>query len=368
MAKRKRNTTDEIKAALSGDMPKDPPVKASDLLSTGSTLLNLACSGRTIGGFPRGRVVLIVGDSDSGKTFISLTCLAEAANDSRFDDYLLIHDDAEGGALMDMTKFFGQKGAARIKAPNYTKEGVPIHSATIEDFYDTIESLQDAGRPFIYVMDSVDVLTSEAEVKTLKKQKKARQDDEEGKGDYGDGKARINSRRLRVVTNRLRETGSILILINQTRDNIGFTAKFQPKTRSGGRALKFYARLEMWLSSVGTVKKTIRGKPRKLGIISKIDIQKNSLTGRKRTVLVPVLYSSGIDDLGSCIDFLLEEKVLTGKEGNLKAPDFNFEGSKEKLIRHIEREGLEKELHLMVSATWKEIEKASELKRKPRYE
>src|SRR5690606_8689584 len=149
---------------------------------------------------------------------------------------------------------------------------------------------------------------------------------EEEIGSYGDSKAKINSTRLRVVANRLRETGSILVIINQTRDNIGFTSRFQPKTRSGGHALKFYSRLELWLSPGGTIKKTVKGKQRKLGIKTNVKIEKNHITGRRRTVTVPILYSSGIDDVGANVDYLVEEGLWKERKGVIEAPDFDFEG------------------------------------------
>ena len=62
--------------------------------------------------------------------------------------------------------------------------------------------------------------------------------DQEG-GSYGTEKAKINSERLRPVVNALRKNGSILILISQSRDRIGFGAKFDPKTRGGGNAPTF---------------------------------------------------------------------------------------------------------------------------------
>jgi len=70
-------------------------------------LLNLACTGNPNGGFFKGHYFQIVGDSTSGKTFLSLTCLAEANINKHFEDYRFIFDDGEGGALMDLTKFFG---------------------------------------------------------------------------------------------------------------------------------------------------------------------------------------------------------------------------------------------------------------------
>ena len=61
-------------------------------VSTGSTLLNLACSDHPRIGFLMGGYYYLVGDSASGKTFLSLTCFAEACINPAFDNYRLIFD------------------------------------------------------------------------------------------------------------------------------------------------------------------------------------------------------------------------------------------------------------------------------------
>jgi len=76
---------DDVKIGLRKKQKKES-ISDSNLLSTGSTLLNLACSGRVNGGFLKGFYYFIVGDSKSGKTFLSLTCLAEASINKDFDD------------------------------------------------------------------------------------------------------------------------------------------------------------------------------------------------------------------------------------------------------------------------------------------
>ena len=57
---------------------------AKDFVSTGSTLLNLACTGFPDRGFAKGYYYFIVGDSESGKTWLALTCLAEASINKNF--------------------------------------------------------------------------------------------------------------------------------------------------------------------------------------------------------------------------------------------------------------------------------------------
>jgi len=346
-------------------------ISQKDLLSTGSTLLNIACSGRHNGGFVKGHYFYIVGDSASGKTFLTWTCLAEASINSAFDDYRFIMDDVEGGSLMSIKKFFGERVAERVEAP--MKGG--RSSQTVEDFYYNIDDALRDGRPFIYILDSMDALDSEdAEKKFLQQKNASRRKrtpgtDKEEKvaGSYGDGKAKKNSQNIRRVVNRLKDTGSILIIISQTRDNIGFTSRFEPKTRGGGKALKFYASHEIWSSIKMRIKRKVNGKDRKIGIICRCDVKKNRLTGEEATVEIPIYTSFGIDDVGACVDFLIEEGHWTERMKVINATEFDFSGKRETLIRHIEKNGLEKELRILVTDVWEEIKQGCAIKRKFRY-
>lgn len=350
----------QLKEALRAK-PKPKRIPSKNLLSTGSTLVNLACSGRSAGAFYKGGYFLIVGDSDSGKSFISMTCLGQAAKSKRFKNYRFIHDNAEGGVLMDIAHFFGADVESRLEEPD---RGI---SEYVEDFYSNLDAAYNRDEPFIYILDSMDVLEAKADAKKAKAARRAADKGQEIAGSYGTEKAKQNSAGLRKARKMLKKNGSILIIISQTRDNIGFGAKFNPRTRSGGRALKFFARLELWLSSVGNITKTVRGKNRQLGIRSKIQVQKNHITGKKGSVEIPIYHSYGIDDLGSCVDYLIDEGHWTKRKSTIKAPEFDFEGKVEKLIRHIEENNLEKELQEIVSNVWTEIEDACTLRRNPRY-
>jgi len=339
--------------------------KRDDFVGTGSTLLNLACSGRAFGGFAKGHYYLFVGDSSSGKTFDCLTCFAEAANNPAFDDYRLIYDDVEHGALMDFEKFFGKKTAERVEAPKVDKDGEPIYSTTAEDFYYNLDDALKEGKPFIYVLDSENALSSGSEESKFAEQKEAYEKGKDAAGSYGDGKAKTHSQNLRRICAALRDSKSILIIISQTRDNIGFG--FEKKTRSGGKALKFYATLEMWSSVEGKIKKTVAGKPRNIGVHTLIQVKKNRFTGKDRTASIDIYHSIGIDDVGANIDYLVEEKIWINTKGRIKATDFSIEGSKEDIVSHVEQNGLEKKLSLLVARRWREIEEACTVERKKRY-
>lgn len=357
---------EKLKQELTEKRKKETPIPAKDLLSTGSTLLNLALSGKPQGGLTKGRYFFFVGDSSSGKSFLCLTCLAEAALSKSFKDYRFIYDNAEDGILMDMKAFFGPTVANKLEPPKLVK-GEPVYSETLDDFYFHLDDAYLAGKPFIYILDSMDALSTEEEIAKAKEKKSAKGKAREVTGSYGTSKAKGNSAGIREALPKLRKLDSILIVISQTRDNIGFGAQFNPKTRSGGHALRFYATCEIWSSIKKHIKKPYKGKDRELGILSQIKVKKNRITGRERTVEIPIFHSMGIDDVGSMVDYLVEESHWSESKGVISTQGWITEMKREALIRHIEREDLERELKVIVTSVWNEIEEAVSVKRKSRY-
>jgi recA bacterial DNA recombination protein len=367
-----KDDLESVKKSLAAKRPAGK-LLPQDMLSTGSTLLNLACSGRPTAGFAKGQYYFLVGDSSSGKSWLSLSCLAEATFNKNYDQYRLIQDDAEGGTLMDFEKYFGKRVAARVEPPD-TRNGDPVYSKTVEDFYFNLDRAFGDGRPFVYVLDSMDCLTTLADLEKFTdrrvahdKVRKAGGSPEDLAGSYGTAKAKLNSNSMPSVIARLKQTGSILIIIAQTRDNIG-TFTMEKKTRSGGHALKFYACLELWSSVKGPIKKTVRGKDRQLGIHALVRVKKNRQTGRDRRVVIPIYHSFGIDDVGGNVDYLLEEGHWKKKGSTISAPEFEFEGNREQLVAHVEEQDMERRLQMLVARVWNEIEEACEIPRKFRYE
>ena len=238
-AVKKVDTKDIVAEMTKPKKKKSNPLSKRKLLSTGSTLLNLACSDNPLGGFVKGKYFFLVGDSSSGKTWLSLTCLAEANISKYFSNYRFIYDNGEDGALMDMERFFGKGVAKKMEPPAGIKKK-PIYSKTAQDFYynldDALKHAKEHDEPFIYILDSENSLTSDQEEEKFDEQKKANRSGKEITGTFGDGKAKIHSSHMRKIIGPLGETGSILIVISQTRDNLGFG--FEKKTRSGGKALK----------------------------------------------------------------------------------------------------------------------------------
>jgi len=336
-----------------------------ELVPTGSTIFNLECSGHIEGAFKLGKMVNLIGDSSSGKTFFGFTIFAECDLLPRFDKFKFIYDDVEAANEFDLEELFGKSCSDRIDES--------IRSKTVEGFNDNIARLLDKGEPFIYILDSFDALTSEAAMVKDEENRKAREKGNITKGDYGDGKPKVFSRFCSMRIQDLSDTGSVLIVISQTRDNMGFGAQFNPKTRSGGKALKFYAFFEIWLACA---KKEKQGKRTTVTNVQ-AKITKNKLTGHHGEVYFPILNDYGVDNLKSCINFLIDEGDWTGTPGAVNTKGFleptkTLQGKLKHpsitvIIKHIEDNDLENDLFDLCQYTYEQIMLALKPNRKRKY-
>lgn len=344
---------------------KQSHAQSKGYLNTGSTMLNLAISDDVNGGFPVGTVNNVIGDSSSGKTFLCMTSLACACQDPRFKDHEKIHDDAEHADNFNRTKLFGSS-ARQIVAPAVDEDGEPESSSLIEDVESFVYARTDANKPFVYVLDSMDSLSCKAELKASEERIKAFREGKEPKGSYGMQKAKLIGEFLRKSVKGIRRSDSCILIISQTRDNIN-PMSFVTQSRSGGRALKFYSSTEIWMAECSKLMKTVNGKPVELGIVTKIKIKKNKVTGKRRVIELPIYYDYGIDDIGSCVDFLMNEKHWKKDKNSVVAPEFGFKGMREKLISHIEDGNHEDKLKSIVQGVWNDVEDSLKIGRKPRF-
>jgi len=340
------------------------PQRTEEYLSLGCPLLNLAVSGDWRRGLLKGTYMFYAGDSSSGKTLATLTQLAEAANDPKFDDYELWHIDVEVGNFFDFELFFGKKAAKRIQVLR-PEPGKPM---LLEFVYDWIEAKIGQGKKIIAIIDSFDSLSSEAKEKKIAEDAKARAEGKELKGSYGDGKAKINSERLSRIIAMIYDSGSIVTGISQLRDNLDAGLYGPQKSRSGGHAIKFNASVEIWTTPGEKLTKEIHGKKRVIGYKTRFHVKKNRVNGRERTVSVPIMPDVGMDATGAAIDFLVEEKAWEAPGGRIASPFYETTHFREELIRKIEDDGKESELYDAMQAAWNDIEAKLKVERKRRYE
>jgi RecA/RadA recombinase len=314
--------------------PKAKPEIARLGFSSGSTLLNLALSDHPDYGFATGKLVNIIGDSSAGKTFLLWTLFAEMAHDKRFDNYDLIYDEPEVALEFNIPKLFGGKTKKRVRTD--------LCSKTVEEFHDNLAKELAKGRPIVYGLDSFDALSAEAELKRDIRE-----------GTYGQEKPKMAGIILRKVCGKIADTESGVFVISQTRDNIGVTFGSK-KTRSGGKALRFYSTHEMWLAVEGHIKR----RERDVGVDVICKISKNKLTGKLRTIGFPIIYDYGVDNVASMVDFLLDEKVWKKEGRKVVTGNFLEPMGYEALIKSIVDLELIGEVSGLVVDKWREIEES----------
>lgn len=247
------------------------------VISTGSLGLDLALG---VGGIPRGRIIEIYGPESSGKTTLSLHCIAEAQK--------------KGGlaAFIDAEHAFDKSYAERL--------GIDTENLLIaqpddgEQALEIAEHLIRSGSIDILVIDSVAALVPRSELE----------------GDMGDSKmglqARLMSQALRKLTGTINKTGCACIFINQLREKIGVMFG-NPETTTGGNALKFYASVRLDIRSVTSLKEsdgTVSGKR------TRVKIVKNKVAPPFRVVEFDIVYGEGISKVGELLDIGVELGVV----------------------------------------------------------
>lgn len=267
-------------------MPEKVALSKNELLffSSGSTLLDLSLGG----GWAVGRVFNIVGDKSSGKTLLAIEAFA---NFSRtFPNARMRYAEAEAA--------FDDVFAEQLGFPK-TVERPQDMLRTVKDFGKDLFKFAEKGGPSLYILDSLDALSDESEVERFE----ARMADKEEKGSYGVGKPKEMSELFRTITSELGAKQCTLGIISQIRDRIGITFG-ETKTRSGGRALDFYASQVLWLAETGKLKKTVKGQDRVIGVSIHSKVKKNKCGVPFREADYPIIFSYGIDDEESMLDWL----------------------------------------------------------------
>src|SRR4029077_5465548 len=235
------------------------------------------------GGWAERRIANIVGDKSTGKT---LLCIEASANFAvKYPKSKIRYRECESA--------FQRGYAAALGLPLAQVDFGDEQLQTVEDFFADISAVaKGAKRPELYIVDSLDALSDKAELG---------RDIEEGS--YGSQKAKKLSEMFRRTVRDLASSNVTMIIVSQVRDKIGQSYGRQ-SSRSGGRALDFYASQVVWLSQLGRLTRTISKIKRPVGIKLKAQLDKNKIALPFREAEFSLVFGWGIDDTRACLDFL----------------------------------------------------------------
>lgn len=261
-----------------------------DYIRTGFRVLDCVLGG----GWCLGRLSNIVGDKSTGK---SLLAIEAAANFIR---------DYPGGKV-----FYRESEAAFDK--HYAEAlGMPIDKVdfgrvfTVQDLYEdlnkSLDFLGKSNQPGLYITDSLDAIPDASELDTPF-----------GEGGYKLQKQKHMGELFRKKIQHIEESRLSWLVISQVRDKIGVTFGKQ-QTRSGGKALDFYASHVLWLSHIKVMKRQVNKLERAYGVQIRAKCEKNKIGNPFRDCDFNILFGFGIDNLAGCVDWLSDvgyEKEIT---------------------------------------------------------
>jgi recombination protein RecA len=270
----KKQTKDPNAIMRLGDSKKH--IKNIDVISTGSISLNTALG---IGGVPKGRIVEVYGPESSGKTTLTLHCIAEAQKDNGTAAFI----DVEHALDPAYAKNLGvDTNNLLISQPDDGEQALEI-----------TESLIRSGELDIIVIDSVAALVPKAELD----------------GDMGDSHmglhARLMSQAMRKLTGIVSKSKTCVIFINQIRHKIGIMFG-SPETTTGGHALKFYSSLRLEIRR----KAQLKDGERVIGNRTVVKVAKNKLAPPFTKVEFDIIYGLGISYEGDLIENALLGDIL----------------------------------------------------------
>jgi recombination protein RecA len=310
------------------------------MISTGSTLLDLAISGKRKrgGGIPGGIMVEIFGPEGSGKTV--LLCEIGGAIQRAGGDVMFNDPEARLNKLFAYVNGLNMDDL-KVEEPD-----------TVTKVFESLRNWEPRTKGKIHgvMTDSLAALSTTMEM-----------ENEDG-DKMGMRRAKEFSEGLRKACRVLKQNNYILACSNQIRDNADAVAYGEKFSVPGGKAIAFYAslRIRTYKPEKVTKKKTVYGKEVSKVIGTKVlmEVYKNSCEEPYRKAHVYIDFKLGIDDVKANLQYLKDFSKSTVYSLNGESMGNSLDDACLKVFE----ENREKELKEAVIDLWEEIEGKFETK------
>ena len=262
------------------------PTDVTDFISTGSTMLDLAIANRPNGGVAVGKITELNGLEGSCKSLIGSHLLASTQK----KDGIAVYIDTESAVSQEFLRAIGVD----------TKNMLYVHLETVEEIFDTIETIvtkireSNKDKLVTILVDSLAAASTKVEM-----------DADFDKDGWATAKAIIISKAMRKVTQMIARQKVALVFTNQLRQKLGVMFG-DPWTTSGGKALPFHSSTRVRFKNVGQIKD---GSKNTIGIKIKGQVIKNRLGPPMRTAEFPLYFDTGIADFDSWLTVMKEHKI-----------------------------------------------------------
>ncbi len=337
LKKREKTLPEQVKEVAKKPVKKEAALRFDQVISTGSTILDLAISGGRVrgGGIPGGILLEIFGPSASGKTAI----LAEICSSTQSKGGQVKFQDAESRLDTEYSRIYG---LSLKEKEDYSRP------KTVNEMFNEIDSWEPKNSNVINVVgsDSLAALSTELEMDSSDK--------------MGMKRAKDFSERTRKCCKLIADKNWVIACTNQLRS--GQYGDVTP----GGKAIPYYSSLRIHIKEIRKVeqKKSVQGKEQKKvsGIESTCYIKKSTVDDPYRVAEpVFIIFGYGIDDIRGNLQWL---KTNTGST-TYNAIDKDYKGLNA-AVAYIERMNYENELKEKVIDLWEEIEEKFKVDRKPK--
>lgn len=229
-------------------------------------------------GLPFGKLVMIAGDSDSGKTSAAI----EAMKAAQSQEIGIIYVETEGKTTENDLKAWGVDPSGILL----------VQSGIAEEAFELLFNAWDGfsekypDSKLLVVFDSIGNVVSQRDSEI----DLTEQDSKPG------GKGKINRLAINKMVGRRDKDNAAILIINYTYDNIGSPGK----TNAGGKAVNFFSSLTFQTTRKGWYEQTVKGQKVRAGALVSWKLFKNHLdkSGLKKKEFTLKITSEGIE----CVD------------------------------------------------------------------